>query len=295
MSSLLAEAINGQRGDGQCLTAGQLTRPLSEWISRFERDASQQGAVLAILNTMPDATPSYWNLTQAIAWMVFRNLSVTNRFGEPKTEDWSAYMQYPSMWPTSADDEAEEPRTAPIPGDDKERLEQRAILYASMQDTAKKKVDEFREALQSGRITAYGWVNTDQRTIQPIPTIEWQSLILDPPQAFRFATNGQKIYPWDDIRFEAETIATVWPGEPGAIRITKKNPRKDWAAVDRAIGRLPEEIVDLGMSDRFLAERVMKMMKRNEIDPKLIPGDRALRDYISKQRKSGVLPKRNRD
>ena len=149
MSSLLAEAINGQRGDGQCLTAGQLTRPLSEWISRFERDASQQGAVLAILNTMPDATPSYWNLTQAIAWVVFRNLSVTNRFGEPKTEDWSAYMQYPSMWPTSADDEAEEPRTAPIPGDDKERLEQRAILYASMQDNAKKKVDEFREAPQT--------------------------------------------------------------------------------------------------------------------------------------------------
>jgi hypothetical protein len=244
---------------------------------------------------MPAATHLYWNLTQAIAWVVFRDLSVTKRFGGPKTEDWSAFMLYPSMWPNSTYGRAEEPRTAANPSDDKERLEQPAILHASMQDNAKKKIDEFREALQSGRIMAYGWVNTDQRTVEPIPTIEWQSLILDPPQAFRFATDGQKAYPWDDIWFETEVIASVWPGEPGAIQINKKNPRKDWPAVDRAIGRLSETIVDLGMSDRSLAIRVMKMMKQDKVDPKLIPSDRALRDYISKQRKSGVLPKRNWD
>ncbi len=241
------------------------------------------------------ATHSYWNLTQAIAWVVFRDLGATERFGGPESDDWSAFMRYPSMWPNSSDGKAEEPQTAPIPVEDNEQLEQRAILYAAMQDNAKKKIDDFGEALQAGRITAYAWVDTDQRTVLPIPIIEWQSLILDPPQAFRFVTNGQKVYPWDDIRFKTEAIVSVWPGKHGAIRINKKNPRKDWAAVNRAIERLSGSIVDLDISDRYLAERIVRIMKQDKVDPKLIPGDRALRDYISKQRKAGVLPKRNHD
>ncbi len=194
---------------------------------------------------MPAAAPSYWNLTQAIAWAVFRDLSVTKRFGGPKSDNWSTFVKYPSMWPNSANGKAENPRTAPIPGDDKEQLEQRTNLHASMQDNAKKKIDEFREALQSGRITAYAWVNAERGAVRAIPTIEWQSLVLDPPQAYRSATDGRRVYPWGDILFEIEAINSVWPGEPGAIRINTKRPRKDWAAVNRAIDRLSGSIVDL--------------------------------------------------
>ena len=46
---------------------------------------------------MPQNTP-YWNLTETAAWVLFRNLSVVERFSGPSPDHWQAYMMYDSMW-----------------------------------------------------------------------------------------------------------------------------------------------------------------------------------------------------
>ena len=46
---------------------------------------------------MPRNTP-HWNLTETAAWVVFRNLSVVERFSGPSPDHWQAYMMYDSMW-----------------------------------------------------------------------------------------------------------------------------------------------------------------------------------------------------
>jgi hypothetical protein len=50
--------------------------------------------------------------------------------------------------------------------------------------------------------------------------------------------------------------------------------------------------VDLGMSDRELANRLHRGLIA-EYPKEKVPGDRALRDYISDLRNGGKLPKRN--
>ena len=41
---------------------------------------------------------SHWNLTETAAWVVFRTLSVVERFSGPSPDHWQAYIMYDSMW-----------------------------------------------------------------------------------------------------------------------------------------------------------------------------------------------------
>jgi hypothetical protein len=243
---------------------------------------------------MSAAKPKYWNLAQSVAWVIFRVPKAVNLFGGPEAPDWRAFMKYPSSWSIAKDFEKPELLTANIPSEDVERIERRAAIYDSMQIDAKERIEEFKDALRTGRITAHGWINSKAPTTRPIPTVEWQSLILDPPQAYRLTSDGQKVYPWHDIQFERDAVLTVWLGDTSAFPAKITSPRKDWITVDKLLGEFSNDSIGLGMSDRTLSERVRRRMK-NVIDKKRIPGDRALRDHISKRRKAGTLPPRKRD
>jgi hypothetical protein len=218
---------------------------------------------------MSAAKPIYWNLAQSVAWVIFRVPKAVNLFGGPEAPDWRAFMKYPSSWSIAKD-------------------------FEKPEIDAKERIEEFKDALRTGRITAHGWINSKARTTRPIPTVEWQSLILDPPQAYRLTSDGQKVYPWHDIQFERDAVLTVWLGDTSAFPAKITSPRKDWITVDKLLGEFSNDSIGLGMSDRALSERVRRRMK-NVIDKKRIPGDRALRDHISKRRKAGTLPPRKRD
>lgn len=129
--------------------------------------------------------------------------------------------------------------------------------------------------------------------MQEIAAIEWESLQLDPPDAYRQLPNRQRDYPWLDIRVKIPDMRRHWPGPNGDTFPANKRGRKNWEAVDRKLTILiNKNIVGSGISDRQLADRLRKMLE-SEYEPTIIPSERSLRDYISKLRKSGKLPARN--
>ena len=88
----------------------------------------------------------YWNLTETAAWVVFRNLSVVERFSGPAPENWRAYMMYDSMW-----------------------------LCPKVTEPS-----ELGDALRSGRLSAKGRSGDPGSKMMTIPAIEWETLIVSP-------------------------------------------------------------------------------------------------------------------
>jgi Fe-S cluster biosynthesis and repair protein YggX len=207
-------------------------------------------------------TPSgkqHWNLSQAAAWVVFRDPKLVKEFNNLMGKSWSAHLMYPTM------------QTGEQTG----------------------KISDLCGELISGSLVAWGRPDSASGTMQEIAAIEWESLHLDPPNAYRQFSNRQKEYPWLDIRVKISDMRQLWPGPNGETRVVNKRSRKNWNAVDRKLTMLSEKnIVDLGISDRQLANRLRTMLEP-EYESTEIPSKRSLRDYISKLRKSGQLPTRN--
>ena len=105
---------------------------------------------------MPISNSTYWNLTQALAWVVFRTPKIIEQFDGTKANSWRAFVQYPSGWPTLKDFEEPEPLYQSVSRDNKKRLERRATTYNSMQNHAKKVIEDFKNALQSEQINRPG-------------------------------------------------------------------------------------------------------------------------------------------
>ena len=117
----------------------------------------QKGAII-IQITMPQNTP-HWNLTETAAWIVFRNLSVVKRFSDPAPENWQAYMMYESMWLC--------PKVA--------------------------EPSELGGALRSGRLSALGRSGDTGSKMMTIPAIEWETLIVRPPSAYRLLPDNTPV------------------------------------------------------------------------------------------------------
>lgn len=201
----------------------------------------------------------HWNLSQAAAWVVFRDPKLVQEFRKLSGKSWSAHIMYPKM------------QTSDQTGT----------------------ISNLCEELISGSLIAWGRPDSAGGSMQKIAAIEWESLHLDPPDAYRQLSNKQRDYPWLDIRVKIEDMRQLWPGPNGDTRSVNKRGRKDWEAVDRKLTKLREgSLVDLGESDRQLAGRLRKMLE-SEYEPAAIPGERSLRYYISKLRMSGQLPARN--
>ena len=120
---------------------------------------------------MPQKTP-YWNLCETAAWVVFRNLSVVERFSSPSPENWQAYMMYDSMW-----------------------------LCPKVTEPS-----ELGDALRSGRLSAKGRSGDPGSKMMTIPAIEWETLIVSPPSAYRLLPDKTKDTPWHDIRLSSADV-----------------------------------------------------------------------------------------
>jgi hypothetical protein len=120
--------------------------------------------------TMPQNTP-YWNLTETAAWVVFRNLSVVERFSGPSRDHWQAYMMY-----------------------------------------------------------AKGRSGDPGSKMMTIPAIEWETLIVSPPSAYRLLPDKTKDTPWHDIRVSGANVQKLWRGTSE----TTSRAKFDWVIMPRA-------------------------------------------------------------
>jgi hypothetical protein len=118
----------------------------------------------------------YWNLSQAAAWVVFRDRSTVDKFGGHSPESWSAYMAYHTMWLCEPVGE----------------------------------LTELHHALLKGRLTAMGHADHAGANMEVIPAIEWETLILTPPAAYRRLSNNVKDVPWQNIRVASADIKRLW-------------------------------------------------------------------------------------
>ena len=123
------------------------------------------------------SSSQYWSLTQAAAWVVFRDLAVVDKFSPPKAENWSAFMMYSTM------------RT--------EYPELGRSIYLF-------------DALKAGLLLAHGRQSSAGATMQDIPAIEWKTLVPDLNAPYRRLRNGAKDIPWLDICIKRADVERHW-------------------------------------------------------------------------------------
>ena len=124
---------------------------------------------------MASAASPVWTLSQASAWVVFRDSALVDLFAPPKPSDWGAYMMYPDAKVTQIG----------------ERL-------------------EIFRALRDGRIAAFGRRPEPGTLREEIPAREWEDLFFDVLGPYRRLHNGTKDEPWRDILVRRADVERLW-------------------------------------------------------------------------------------
>jgi hypothetical protein len=199
---------------------------------------------------------NYWTLDQAAAWVVFRDISIVDKFASPSPEDFGAFMMYDATHP--------------------KKLGSVTMLI---------------DALKEGSITAFGRVSGSVSRVEEIPNREWFSLMLDLPNVYILGGNGEKERPWRDVGVNSKDVLTLWPHPDRIPQRKNVRARGGWRDVaDRLIKTLrANNPASLTEPDRKLAERLTRSLKA-ELNEGDVPKDRSLREYLSSLRRIGDLP-----
>jgi hypothetical protein len=131
----------------------------------------------------------------AAAWVKFRRREVVEKFDGHSLESWVAYNVYDSMW-------------------EYKPLEASLTLHS---------------ALISGNLKASGHRNVAGATMETIPALEWETLTLSVPSAYRGLPSSRKDEPWLNIRVEGSDVQKLWR----APSDTEGRTRYDWATVTK--------------------------------------------------------------
>jgi len=160
----------------------------------------------------------YWSLAMAEAWVKFRKREVVEKFDGPSAESWAAYNMYPTMWDAK-------PVNAPL---------------------------TLHSALISGKFLAFGHRSAPGESMETIPSLEWETLTLDPPTAYRRLANNAKDVPWANIRVESADVQKLWRVQTE----TEGRTRYDWTAIKGIYKKLIEE--NPGMSQNEIINEVQQ-------------------------------------
>ena len=63
-----------------------------------------------------------------------------------------------------------------------------------------------QSAMISGKLEAFGHRSEPETSMETIPSLEWETLILDIPTAYRWPQNSVKDEPWINIRVEIADV-----------------------------------------------------------------------------------------
>jgi hypothetical protein len=173
-------------------------------------------------------TAKYWNLAMAAAWVKFRKREVVEKFDGPSPESWWAYNIYDSMWEFEPVD-----------------------VSLSLQS-----------ALISGNLKAYGHRSAPGATMETIPSLEWETLILDPPAGHRCLANNVKDEPWVNIRVETSDVQKLW-----RVRTeTEGRSRFDWTAIRELYETVIQYNPDMSKNE-IIAEVQQEFLNRFSKNP----------------------------
>ena len=147
----------------------------------------------------------------AAAWVKFRTREIVDKFDGPSPESWAAYNIYDSMW-------------------DAKPVEASHTLQS---------------ALISGRLIAFGHRGAPGASMETISSLDWETLILDPPTAYRRLANTLKDEPWINIRVEGSDVQKLW-----RVRTeTEGRTRYDWTDVKGIYEKLIKENPDMSKNE----------------------------------------------
>jgi hypothetical protein len=182
----------------------------------------------------------FWNLSQVAAWIVFRNRSVVDNFDGTSAETWHAHMFYPKMW-----------NCEPVG-----------------------ELSDLHDALVNGRLAAMGHADHAGANMSIIPAIEWETLILDPPSAYRRLSNNVKAVPWHDIRIVSADVRKTWRG---TTEVSSRS-RYDWAVIKSIFLRAQTRNPEFSRNE-LIAETQQEFQDRFNKEP---PSRTSLQRNISK-------------
>lgn len=119
----------------------------------------------------------YWNLSQAAAWVVFRNMAVVDRFTHPSDDGWSSFMFYPDM---------------------RKEFTEHGVTT------------ELFDKLRSGQLIALGRRGAEGAMFEVIPPVEWHDLVCDVAGPYRRLETGVRDQPWREIRVLRADVEKGW-------------------------------------------------------------------------------------
>lgn len=124
---------------------------------------------------MPKQT--YWNLMEAAAWVMYRDMAIVEQFAPPRPNDWHAFILF------SPD------------GDGYKRIAEPKALFA---------------ALRSGDLQAYGRHAEQGARMERIPPLEWHDLVEEPTGPYRRSRSGAMEFPWQNIMVARADVERQW-------------------------------------------------------------------------------------
>lgn len=164
----------------------------------------------------------------AAAWVKFRKRGIVDKFDGPSPESWSARNIYDSMWETKP-------------------------VEASL---------TLQSALISGKPIAFGHRSAPGASMETIPSLEWETLILDPPTAYRRLPNTLKDEPWINIRVEGADAQKLW-----RIRTeTEGRTRFNWRATREFYKTVIQNNPDMSKNE-IIAEVQLEYQNRFSKNP----------------------------
>ena len=135
----------------------------------------------------------YWNLSQACAWVEYREKQLVNDFSVADRNAYMALGMYPSMW-----------------------------LAGRKRHGS---VENLRRALEQGRIKSSGYRRHTQNSLEEIPAAEWTDFVIRPPLvSFAGQPNNQ---PWNVVRLLSADMQRMWR----SVDEVDGRSKYDWAAL----------------------------------------------------------------
>ena len=136
---------------------------------------------------MPTFDSRYWNLSQAAAWVVYRDWKLVEEFLEQSTDRWRGLLIHPEV-------HEYEPEG---------------------------KLDELVHKLTLEKLTAWGFRKEVKGELEAIPSREWADLRISPPKVTRSHPKLGQIEPWTGLRFESSDLKKLWRGKLEVERRTR--------------------------------------------------------------------------
>jgi hypothetical protein len=135
----------------------------------------------------------YWNLSQACAWVVYREKQLVKDFNVTDRTAYMALGMYPSMWPAG-------------------RKQYDAV-------------EDLRRALERGHLKASGYRRNTPDRLEEVPAAEWTDLVLRPPLvSFAGQPNNQ---PWNAVRLLSADVQRLWR----SVNEVDGRSKYNWAAL----------------------------------------------------------------